>query len=206
MRPGRSPRLRPSRLSDELAEKTGETIHLAQMDLGEVLYVDKRNAARRSRCSRKRSKVGPAYCTGVGKAVLAYLPTDALEAARRPASHSTATPLRLPAEGSAGGASGDSRPGPCLGPRRTRSGIICCAVSNSVAQWPGNGRAVSHFDHGPHDFGRPRCPGADGEGHCRQDRRGSGKLAFSGTDLEEGNSHDRRNAGGCRQALWQRRW
>ena len=31
---------------DELAAKTGETIHLAQMDQGQVLYVDKRNAAK----------------------------------------------------------------------------------------------------------------------------------------------------------------
>lgn len=31
---------------DDLARETGETIHLAQMDLGQVLYVDKRNAAK----------------------------------------------------------------------------------------------------------------------------------------------------------------
>ena len=66
---------------DELAAKTGETIHLAQMDLGQVLYVDKRNAARPVEMFAQAGKVGPAYCTGVGKAMLAYLPAEALDAA-----------------------------------------------------------------------------------------------------------------------------
>ena len=66
---------------DDLAEKTGETIHLAQMDQGQVLYVDKRNAARPVEMFAQAGKVGPAYCTGVGKAMMAFLPPDALEAA-----------------------------------------------------------------------------------------------------------------------------
>jgi IclR family KDG regulon transcriptional repressor len=42
---------------------------------GQVLYVDKRNAAAsRSRCIQQAGKVGPAYCTGVGKAMLAFCP------------------------------------------------------------------------------------------------------------------------------------
>lgn len=64
---------------DELAAKTGETIHLAQMDLGQVLYVDKRNAARPVEMFAQAGKVGPAYCTGVGKAMMAYLAPEALE-------------------------------------------------------------------------------------------------------------------------------
>lgn len=66
---------------DELAAKTGETIHLAQMDLGQVLYVDKRNAAKPVDMFSSAGKVGPAYCTGVGKVMLAYLDDDALNAA-----------------------------------------------------------------------------------------------------------------------------
>ncbi|HOZ34193.1 MAG TPA: IclR family transcriptional regulator [Tabrizicola sp.] len=66
---------------DDLAAKTGETIHLAQMDQGQVLYVDKRNAARPVEMFAQAGKVGPAYCTGVGKAMLAYLPAEALDAA-----------------------------------------------------------------------------------------------------------------------------
>jgi len=64
---------------DELARKTGETVHLAQMDMGQVLYVDKRNAARPVEMFSQAGKVGPAYCTGVGKAMLAFMPDAAVE-------------------------------------------------------------------------------------------------------------------------------
>lgn len=59
---------------DDLAAATGETIHLAQMDDGQVLYVDKRNATKPVEMFAQAGKVGPAYCTGVGKAMLAFLP------------------------------------------------------------------------------------------------------------------------------------
>lgn len=65
---------------DELAKETGQTIHLAQMDQGQVLYVDKRNAARPVDMFSSAGKVGPAYCTGVGKAMLAFM-SDATTAA-----------------------------------------------------------------------------------------------------------------------------
>jgi DNA-binding IclR family transcriptional regulator len=51
------------------------------MDQGQVLYVDKRNAARPVEMFSQAGKVGPAYCTGVGKAMLAYLPEAGLEEA-----------------------------------------------------------------------------------------------------------------------------
>jgi IclR family KDG regulon transcriptional repressor len=59
---------------DDLSRATGETVHLAQLDGGQVLYVDKRNAADPVEMYSQAGKVGPAYCTGVGKAMLAYLP------------------------------------------------------------------------------------------------------------------------------------
>jgi len=59
---------------DTLSAKVGETVHLAQLDGGQVLYVDKRNAARPIEMYSEAGKVGPAYCTGVGKAMLAFLP------------------------------------------------------------------------------------------------------------------------------------
>ena len=59
---------------DALSEAIGETIHLAQLDNAHVLYVDKRNAARPIEMFSQAGKVGPAYCTGVGKAMLAFLP------------------------------------------------------------------------------------------------------------------------------------
>ncbi|MEM9707736.1 MAG: IclR family transcriptional regulator [Pseudomonadota bacterium] len=65
---------------EHLAEKVGETVHLAQLDAAQVLYVDKRNAAKPNEVYSSAGKVGPAYCTAVGKAMLAFLP----DAERRP--------------------------------------------------------------------------------------------------------------------------
>jgi IclR family KDG regulon transcriptional repressor len=59
---------------DALSAKIGLTVHLAQLDNGQVLYVDKRNAAQPIEMFSQAGKVGPAYCTGVGKAMLAFLP------------------------------------------------------------------------------------------------------------------------------------
>lgn len=58
---------------DRLSRTVGETVHLAQLDNGQVLYVDKRNAADPIEMFSQAGKVGPAYCTGVGKAMLAFL-------------------------------------------------------------------------------------------------------------------------------------
>lgn len=66
---------------DRLSARVGETVHLAQLDDGQVLYVDKRNARDPVPMYSQAGKVGPAYCTGVGKAMLAYLPEAALEQA-----------------------------------------------------------------------------------------------------------------------------
>ncbi len=66
---------------DALSETLGETVHLAQLDGGQVLYVDKRNAADPIEMFSQAGKVGPGYCTGVGKAMLAFLSEDALETA-----------------------------------------------------------------------------------------------------------------------------
>ena len=63
---------------DALSSETGETVHLAQLDAGQVLYVDKRNAREPLPMYSQAGKVGPAYCTGVGKAMLAFLPEDEL--------------------------------------------------------------------------------------------------------------------------------
>jgi IclR family transcriptional regulator, KDG regulon repressor len=62
---------------DALALETGETIHLAQMDKGQVLYVDKRNAAAPLEMFSSAGKVGPGYCTGVGKAIMAFMEPEA---------------------------------------------------------------------------------------------------------------------------------
>ncbi|WP_420862405.1 IclR family transcriptional regulator [Algirhabdus cladophorae] len=64
---------------DALSASVGETVHLAQLDHAQVLYVDKRNAANPVEMYSQAGKVGPAYCTGVGKAMLAFLDQEMLE-------------------------------------------------------------------------------------------------------------------------------
>lgn len=80
---------------DRLSSDVGETIHLAQLDVGQVLYVDKRNAARPVEMFSQAGKVGPAYCTGVGKAMLAHLPQDQLDRAVERQSFHRFTPRTL---------------------------------------------------------------------------------------------------------------
>jgi DNA-binding IclR family transcriptional regulator len=63
---------------DALSRAVGETVHLAQLDHGQVLYVDKRNAKDPVEMYSQAGKVGPAYCTGVGKAMLAFLDDEEL--------------------------------------------------------------------------------------------------------------------------------
>ena len=59
---------------DSLSREVGLTVHLAQLDNAQVLYVDKRNAVQPVEMFSDSGKIGPAYCTGVGKAMLAFLP------------------------------------------------------------------------------------------------------------------------------------
>ena len=58
---------------DELASKVREAVHLAQLDNGHVLFVDKRKTAEGFDTLARAGKVAPLYCTGVGKAILAHL-------------------------------------------------------------------------------------------------------------------------------------
>lgn len=60
----------------ELSVETGETVHLAKLDSSMVLYLDKVNAINPVEMYSDAGKVGPAYCTGVGKTMLAHLPKD----------------------------------------------------------------------------------------------------------------------------------
>ena len=57
---------------DALSSEVGETVHLAQLDNAQVLYLEKRNAAQPVKMYSQAGKVGPAYCTGVGKVMMAY--------------------------------------------------------------------------------------------------------------------------------------
>ena len=55
-----------------LNELTQETIHLALLMDRQVIYVDKQESPRAIRMYSQIGKVAPLYCTGVGKAVLAF--------------------------------------------------------------------------------------------------------------------------------------
>lgn len=114
---------------DELSEETGETIHLAQLDQGQVLYVDKRNAARPVEMFSSAGKVGPAYCTGVGKAMLAHLDEAALEAALIRQSFHRFTPATLDSPGKLKAELMEIRArGHAFDREEHEPGIICCAV------------------------------------------------------------------------------
>ena len=60
-----------------LGERLREAIHLAQIDNGQVVFVDKRQASSRFATLARTGQVAPAYCTGVGKAILAHLEPEA---------------------------------------------------------------------------------------------------------------------------------
>lgn len=84
---------------DALARDVGETVHLAQLDHAQVLYVDKRSAREPVEMYSQAGKVGPAYCTGVGKAMLAFLPESELARAVSQQSFHRFTPATLTDEG-----------------------------------------------------------------------------------------------------------
>ncbi|MBR0596719.1 IclR family transcriptional regulator [Sinanaerobacter chloroacetimidivorans] len=72
---------------EDLAEKSGETINLSVRVGSNVIYIDKIE-------SNSTIKVGitvgtsvPGYCTGMGKAVLAFLPEDELKELMKPVSY-----------------------------------------------------------------------------------------------------------------------
>lgn len=58
---------------DALSAQTGEAVHLAQIDNGQVLFIDKRRADAGYETLAQAGQVAPAYCTGVGKVILAFM-------------------------------------------------------------------------------------------------------------------------------------
>jgi DNA-binding IclR family transcriptional regulator len=63
---------------DELAARFGETVHYAELDGGEVVYIAK--VVQRDHGVHMGSRIGgrnPAHCTGVGKMLLSYALPDA---------------------------------------------------------------------------------------------------------------------------------
>lgn len=63
-----------------LVERHEETVHLVVRDGGYVVYIAKRESPRSMRIVSQVGRRLPCHCTGVGKALLAYLPEEELEA------------------------------------------------------------------------------------------------------------------------------
>ncbi len=57
----------------QLVNDVSETVHLAVLDKGDVLYIDKRECEQNLRIVSEVGMRLPAHCSGVGKALLAYL-------------------------------------------------------------------------------------------------------------------------------------
>jgi DNA-binding IclR family transcriptional regulator len=66
---------------EALGNQVGEMLHLAQFDNGQVLFVDKLRANERFDTLAEAGQVAPAYCTGVGKAMLAFMAPKRLQLA-----------------------------------------------------------------------------------------------------------------------------
>ncbi|MFP3089513.1 IclR family transcriptional regulator [Treponema sp. TIM-1] len=71
-----------SSVLEHLARETGETIHLALLEDGALIYLRKIESRHSLRVATMGSSVGasvPMYCTGLGKAILAWFPLNEQE-------------------------------------------------------------------------------------------------------------------------------
>lgn len=60
----------------DLRNQTGETVHMAVLEQGQVVYVDKVESPGPIRMASTIGGIMPAHCTALGKAMLAHLPPD----------------------------------------------------------------------------------------------------------------------------------
>ncbi|MGQ9616703.1 MAG: IclR family transcriptional regulator [Spirochaetota bacterium] len=63
----------------DLMHRSGETVHLAILDKGQVLYLDKREGPQAVGIISRVGQRLPAHCTGLGKVLLAYADQGVLE-------------------------------------------------------------------------------------------------------------------------------
>jgi len=124
-----------------LAQATGESVYLSVVDHDEVIYVDKVDSAHAVRAYVGIGERAPLYCTGTGKAMLAYLAPETIERVCRnlkpytPNTVTDANALKAQlAEIRARGYSvtvGEWRPGVMAfaAPIRTPTGIVLAGVS-----------------------------------------------------------------------------
>jgi DNA-binding IclR family transcriptional regulator len=67
-------------LMQELSAAFGETVNLGHWDGRSIVHLDKINSTEILRMDSGLGAVAPAYCTGLGKAILAFLPEPEIEA------------------------------------------------------------------------------------------------------------------------------
>jgi len=67
-----------SDIISELNQETKETVHLATLVDGRIVYVDKRESLHTIRMYSLIGKEAPFHCTGVGKAIMAFQPPTAV--------------------------------------------------------------------------------------------------------------------------------
>jgi DNA-binding IclR family transcriptional regulator len=67
------------RYMEELAGTSSETVNLGVWDGREILHVDKIDSSEILRIDAQLGSRAPAYCTALGKAVLAHLPAEELD-------------------------------------------------------------------------------------------------------------------------------
>jgi len=60
----------------DLRDRTGETAHLAVLEQGQVVYIDKVESPGPMRMASAIGKIMPAHSTALGKAMLAHLPAE----------------------------------------------------------------------------------------------------------------------------------
>jgi DNA-binding IclR family transcriptional regulator len=77
---------------DQVLRETQETVHLCILDEGEVLYLEKLEPHRSVRLASRVGRRVPAYCTSVGKAILAELPEAEVDSIIRPLGLKRITP------------------------------------------------------------------------------------------------------------------
>ncbi|GAA4183468.1 IclR family transcriptional regulator [Shinella granuli] len=65
---------------EALHRQTGETVHLGVLRGREIIYLDKVESRQAVRMNSQIGNASPVYCTGVGKAALAALDAEALDA------------------------------------------------------------------------------------------------------------------------------
>ena len=64
---------------EELARVTQETVHFAKLQNDRIIYIDKVEGSRPIRMGSLIGKTNPLYCTGVGKAIFAFLEQEKQE-------------------------------------------------------------------------------------------------------------------------------